>query len=281
MVNPTGDVAVIGDTYRADGVVHVPGAFADWVEPLRAGVDTALATPGVHTRRLSADDAPAPVTSDILRWRDITPFERFVRAGGVAALAATVLDADAVVFLQDQWFVKEAGATTASPWHQDGPYYNVDGPMCTIWVALDDHPRDVSLELVRGSHRWGTRYGTREFVQAGAAPSTVGASDDPAVPDIDADRGCYDVVGFDLAAGDAIVFDAGTLHGAPGNGHLDRPARRFSTRWTTPAARYGDTGPGAAAFWTQMGHGLVDGDPFTGEWFPTVTPDDADRARFR
>ena len=88
-MNPTGDVAVIGDTYRADGVVHVPGAFADWVEPLRAGVDTALATPGVHTRRLSADDAPAPVTSDILRWRDIAPFERFVRAGGVAALAAS------------------------------------------------------------------------------------------------------------------------------------------------------------------------------------------------
>ena len=65
--------------------------------------------------------------------------------------------------------MKEAGATTASPWHQDGPYYNVDGPMCTIWVALDDHPRDVSLELVRGSHRWGTRYGTREFVQAGGS----------------------------------------------------------------------------------------------------------------
>lgn len=266
----------LADRYRADGVVHVPGAFTDWVAPLRAGVATALGRPGVHARRLSDGDAPAAVTSDILRWRDVEPFGRFVRQGGVADLAAAVLGSDAVVFLQDQWFVKEAGATTPSPWHQDGPYYNVDGPMCTIWVALDDHPRDVSLELVRGSHRWGVRYGTREFVQ-GDGPGTVGATDDPAIPDVDADRGRYDIVGFELAAGDAIVFDAGTLHGAPGNRHVERPARRFSTRWTTPGARYRDAGPGAAAFWRQMGHGLAEGDPFTGPWFPTVTPD---RRRF-
>lgn len=261
----------IVDRYRTDGVVHVPGAFAEWVEPLRAGIDQALATPGAHARRLSAGDAPAAVTSDILRWRDVESFERFVRSGEVAGLAAAVLAVDAVVFLQDQWFVKEAGATTPSPWHQDGPYYNVAGPMCTIWVALDDHPRDVSLELVRGSHRWGARYGTREFVEGGDEPTLGSPSDAPEAPDIDADRDRYDIVGFDLAAGDAIVFDADTLHGAPGNGRLDQPARRFSTRWTTPDARY-RSAPGAAAFWDQMGHGLADGDRFTGAWFPTITP---------
>jgi ectoine hydroxylase-related dioxygenase (phytanoyl-CoA dioxygenase family) len=269
----TGPASDLHARYEADGVVHVPGAFAGWVEPLRKGIDQALAAPGIHARRLSAPDAPAPVRSDILRWRDVKPFGRFVRAPEVARLVSTVLGSEAVVFLQDQWFVKEPGATTASPWHQDGPYYNVDGPMCTVWVALDDHPRDVSLELVRGSHRWGTRYATREFVEAASETGTVGVSDAPPVPDIDAERDRYDVVGFDLAAGDAVVFDAGTLHGAPGNGRLDRPVRRFSTRWTTPQSRYRDRGPGAAEFWRLMDHGLTDGDPFTGEWFPTLVAD--------
>jgi ectoine hydroxylase-related dioxygenase (phytanoyl-CoA dioxygenase family) len=276
-------VSDIGARYAADGVVHVPGAFAGWVEPLRDGIDRALAAPGVHARRLSAADAPAPVRSDILRWRDVEPFARFVRDPAVVRLVATVLGTEAVVFLQDQWFVKEPGATTSSPWHQDGPYYNVAGPMCTVWVALDDHPRDVSLELVRGSHRWGTCYGTREFVEGAGGPGagvpgTVGASDAPPVPDIDAERERYDVVGFDLAAGDAVVFDAGTVHGAPGNRRLDRPARRFSTRWTTPQARYREAGPGAAEFWRLMDHGLADGDRFTGEWFPMLVADEDEGA---
>jgi hypothetical protein len=66
------------------------------------------------------------------------------------------------------------------------------------------------------------------------------------------------------------------VHGAPGNRRLDRPARRFSTRWTTPQARYRDAGPGAAEFWRLMGHGLADGDPVAGEWFPTFVADVAD-----
>ena len=38
-------------------------------------------------------------------------------------------------------------------------YYNVDGEqLIRAWVCADPAPRDVSLEVVRGSHRWNVTY---------------------------------------------------------------------------------------------------------------------------
>src|SRR5690606_13048998 len=55
------------------------------------------------------------------------------------------------------------------------------------------------------------------------------------VPDIEADRNAYDIVGWDMQAGDCVLFDARTVHGAPGN-QTSQPVRRFVTRWVTDEA---------------------------------------------
>src|SRR3546814_13655145 len=52
------------------------------------------------------------------------------------------------------------------------------------------------------------------------------------VPDIEADRKAYDIVAWDMEAGDCLLFDARTVHGAPGN-QTSHPVRRFVTRWIT------------------------------------------------
>ena len=57
------------------------------------------------------------------------------------------------------------------------------------------------------------------------------------VPDIDAARHDYDLVGFDVEPGDALIFSAWTIHGAPGNAGPNRRAA-FSTRWLGDDARW-------------------------------------------
>jgi ectoine hydroxylase-related dioxygenase (phytanoyl-CoA dioxygenase family) len=51
------------------------------------------------------------------------------------------------------------------------------------------------------------------------------------VPDIDANREEYDIVSFDMAPGDALIFSAWILHGARGNSSSTQDRVALSTRW--------------------------------------------------
>ena len=60
--------------------------------------------------------------------------------------------------------VKEASAGVATPWHQDQPYYCVDGnDTVSLWIPLDPVPRDRTLEFVGGSHKWGKYFRPERF----------------------------------------------------------------------------------------------------------------------
>src|SRR3546814_16919730 len=50
------------------------------------------------------------------------------------------------------------------------------------------------------------------------------------LPDIDARRGEYEILGWDLEPGDAIAFSFLTVHGAPGNAQSANRRRAFAAR---------------------------------------------------
>ncbi|MGH3196298.1 MAG: phytanoyl-CoA dioxygenase family protein [Streptosporangiaceae bacterium] len=59
--------------------------------------------------------------------------------------------------------MQEGRTRQRTPWHQDQPYYNVDGPGVSAWIAVDPVPEDGCLELLAGSHR-GPRLMPRTFL---------------------------------------------------------------------------------------------------------------------
>jgi len=229
--------------FEADGAVCLRGVFSDeWVELARRGIERNLAQPSPFFRNL-ARDGGGRFLSDIWARRYIPEFARFCAESPAAQLAAQALRTERVLLAQDTWFAKEAGSAERTPWHHDTV---IDGPFCSMWVALDPTPREATLEFVRGSHRWGRALMPDAFFQAPARragaehfyaefhgdASRADAHAFGRIPDIDADRDAYDIIGWDMAAGDCLLFDARTIHGAPGNrfGHL---MRRFVTRWVT------------------------------------------------
>jgi hypothetical protein len=252
---------------RHDGATVWPGLLdAAWCARLRAAIERCRATPSRHYGVLSPPGT-ARVDSDLFRWSDDPDLAAVTHDSPLVVAACALLGSDGAVLIEDQWFASDAGATTASPWHQDEPYYRLDRPFLTIWVTLDDIDERCSLRVVPGSHASGELYGMVEFSAQGSTIDV--ASSGVPVPDVDADPERYAVRSWSMHAGDAIALDSRTLH-ATGRGALPRPFRRLSTRWADPATSYRTRGAGAAAFWELLPHGLADGDPIAGDVFPLV-----------
>jgi len=111
--------------------------------------------------------------------------------------------------------VKAPGADEPTPWHHDHPYYCLDGfETCSLWIPLDDVPRDSAVEFIAGSHQWGRLFQPRMFVGEDYPPSADGFE---IMPDIDGHRDDYEILSFDLEPGDCAAFHFRTVHGAPGN----------------------------------------------------------------
>ena len=167
--------------------------------------------------------------------------------------------------IRDHILVKRPGNSTITPWHQDQPYYCVEGERTvSFWTPLDTVSRNVSLECVAGSHRWN---------KAGYRPKRFDGSPLYAdeqfeeVPDIDAQRDQLVILGWDMAPGDAIAFDFRTIHGAPANAS---PVTRrvFSSRWVGPDARFVERGASGSPPFPHLT--LKDGAPFDAPEFPVV-----------
>ena len=54
----------------------------------------------------------------------------------------------------DHVLVKEPGTRQRTPWHQDQPYYNIEGMQnVSMWIPVDPVSRAATLEFVAGSHK--------------------------------------------------------------------------------------------------------------------------------
>jgi ectoine hydroxylase-related dioxygenase (phytanoyl-CoA dioxygenase family) len=214
----TSAVEVIGDFWR-DGAVCVRNAVShDMVELARDAIEANLADLSPLAKRASVDDDAAFV-EDFCNWQRIPQLQRFIRESGVAAIAGELLDVGVVRLYHDHVLVKEPGTRQRTPWHQDLPYYNVDGRSnISMWCPVDPVSRASTLEFLAGSHL-GPWFMPRSFLDGEAKWFPDGSLAE--LPDIADDDSR--IVGWELEPGDVVFFHMLTLHTAAG---VDGPTRR-------------------------------------------------------
>jgi ectoine hydroxylase-related dioxygenase (phytanoyl-CoA dioxygenase family) len=223
------------EAFARDGVVCLRSVLdRDQVTAAAEAIDAVLARPGPLAQVASAADDPGAFTEDFCRWREIPQIERLARYSPVPAAAAALLATPQVRFYHDHVLVKESGTRQRTPWHQDQPYYNVDGRGVSAWIPVDPVPADGCLELLAGSHR-GPWLMPRTFLTRQARWFPEGSLGE--LPDVDADPAAFDIRRFALEPGDAIFFDFLTVHGAPGFPHQGR-RRVLSLRYLSADARH-------------------------------------------
>jgi ectoine hydroxylase-related dioxygenase (phytanoyl-CoA dioxygenase family) len=227
------------DAFAADGAVAVRGV-AD--TELRARVERAveanLADPSPLALVASGADDPGRFVEDFGNWPRFPAYVELARRA--APIARALMGSSSVRLYHDHLLVKEAGTAQRTPWHQDQPYYDVEGrDVISMWLPLDPVGREATLEFVAGSHR-GPWLMPRTFMDTEAKWFPEGSLAE--VPDVDADRAAHRILGWALEPGDAVFFHALELHSAPGSPHRRRvlsirflgdDVRRVQRPWRT------------------------------------------------
>ncbi len=247
----------IVEEFRENGVVVLRGVFDDWVETLREGIDANMQDPAPNARIYKGENGGGRFFVDYCNWARFPDYKSFIFNSNAAAIGAELMDSTSVQLFHEHVLVKEAAAGVPTPWHHDAPYYCVDcAQTLSIWIPLDEVPRETTLEFVSGSHKWDKFYRPQRFNS-----EPLNANDGlEEIPDINNNRETYDIVGWALNPGDAVAFDYRTIHGAPANTSKTRQRRAFSLRLLGDGAKF------------RRRDGIVTSPPFT-----QVTLNDGDR----
>ena len=170
----------------------------------------------------------------------------------------------------DNWLVREARALNRAPWHHDGPYFDLDGTWCVLWMGLEPVGPGEGVVFLRGSHRWDRHFMPESF--AGLGPKGDIVEPYERTPDFGRDLDRYDPIEFSLDPGDCLYFDRLTVHGAPNPAPPTRSLRRFTLRFAESTARYRPRGP-----WTkdmtdylEANYSLTEGGPYSCELLPIL-----------
>ena len=171
--------------------------------------------------------------------RSVTePKFKLQREGAAAAITHRLTGAPEIRLFYDFLLNKEAGAGNPTPWHQDRLYCPLAGDgadhICSTWIALAPVTlKSGAVEYIKGSHAWGKHFALASFNDDGR----YGSLDIEAIPEVEGNRGDYDIVNFDLEPGDCVAHHVMTVHGAPEN-NADIRRRGLSIRWLPGKAPY-------------------------------------------
>lgn len=258
------------DQYHRDGATVLRSLVdADWRRRLGAAIDADIQSPGPFVHGYDTAGGKGRFHGNLRTWETDDTFREFCLTSPLPEIAARFLGSEKVNLLYDQLFVKEPGTPNPTRWHNDQPYWAIRGwKVLSIWIALDPTTAETgAMEFIRGSHQWDRWFQPETF---GKTAAHGGYEENPKyepMPDIEAARGGYDIVSWDLAPGDAYVFHALTVHGAGGNHSHETRRRGYTVRYTGDDVVY-DTRPGTNLNLRSDQH--ADGDPLDGERFPVV-----------
>ena len=90
---------------------------------------------------------------DFCNWQDNVAYRRFIEETALAGAASRLMQSSQVRLFHDHMLVKEPGTAQRTAWHQDQPFYNVEGRQnISFWIPVDPVPEESTLEFVAGSH---------------------------------------------------------------------------------------------------------------------------------
>jgi len=230
------------DTYHRNGVVLLTGMFdEDWIKLLNKGLDINCKSPTEQSRIWHKNDSGHTMFYDSLAWRKIEEYKKFVFNSPAAKICGQLMKSKTVNFFFDAVFVRSAGTKFETPWHQDEPYWSIEGyDACSLWMPLVKVKKKNCLSFVPGSHSYKSVFNQKNFGELTGHPNDqvdFSKVANEEFPDINANPEKFGVVSWELQPGDCIAFNGRTMHGGSGKLDDDTNLRVFTTKWLGDDAR--------------------------------------------
>ena len=219
------------EAFRKEGVVCLRGVVdPSIVASLRQGICENLEQPGPGHCEYTGAEAEGRFCDDYCNWQRIPSFRSLIASGWSSGMVRQFLSSRQAQFYHEHIIVKDAGTAERTPWHADYTYYGIDGEQgLSLWIPLDAVGLSDSVEFVAGSHRWGSLFRPRKFIDHSDYPDSESAEP---IPDIDAEPGRFPIRTFAVEPGDLIAFHMKTIHGqSAGKKPASCGRRTFVMRW--------------------------------------------------
>ena len=251
------------NSFQKDGLVLIKGLFKNYIELIRDGIEYNMQQPGPYAAENLKSNEGGRFFDDYCNWNRISQFKEVIQKSHVGEVAAQLMVSKTVQVFHDHVLVKEPGTSKLTPWHQDSPYYFVEGSQTVSFWSPVDRVTDASLRCVAGSHKWPKPVLPTRWLNEDSFYSN--ADEYMTVPDPDSEG--MKILEWDMEPGDAVAFSYGILHGARGN-ETNQRRRAFSLRLVGDDARYVERpGPTSPPF---SGHNMKPGDRLREDWFPII-----------
>lgn len=225
--------------FHRDGVVSLREMFdADWIEVLKQGLKANRESPTHRARVWDRDDDGRTMFWDSQAWQEIAEYQQFIFNSPAAALAGKLLKATEINFFFDAVFVRSPGTQFSTPWHQDEPYWSIEGyDTCTIWMPLVAVNKKNALAFVPGSHLTDKIFDQPNFGELNPDGKqevdqvNFSSIAEDSIPNIDQNPEHFGVVSWDMQPGDCVVFNSRILHGGSGKLDENRDLQVFTSKW--------------------------------------------------
>lgn len=231
--------------YETDGVVCLRGV----VDPSRmseliAGCAMAESVASELSYRVGGDGGPS-FFYDINVSERVNTFKELRDRSRIPDIAQQLMRSDTLGFYFDNLFIKDGNGGAPTPWHEDATFQRINGTHAlNFWTAFDQIPSATALQFLAGSHLrdepifvMNTHFDENQEYEA---PITDNRTPMPRAEDL---TSRFELIWWELEAGDALVWSQRMLHAAPGN-TIDRPRRALSYVFTGDDAWY-NAAPGA------------------------------------
>ena len=250
------------DFYQKQGALIIKNVFKPWINILREGFEKVLKEPGPHARE-NVKNEEGRFFEDYCNWQRIFEFKKFAEESPAAQIVGEATRSKSIQLFHEHIFVKDPGTNKETPWHQDMPYYCVNGnDTGSFWIPLDQITKENSLQILLGSHKLPKL--VRPTKWSNNKPWYKNDENFMDMPSINTDE---NILKSEMNLGDAILFNFKVLHSSPGN--LENiPRRAFSMRFigddVTYVDRGGETSPPFKGIDLKIGAKMRE------DWFPVV-----------
>ena len=262
--------------FKEDGAIFLKGKFdIHWIKKLQQGIEKDIKNPSPRFKSHTIKKGIPAYLEDYWTWDLVPEFKDFVFNSPYAKIASELMSAKKINLVMDNWFLRERGSKSSTPFHHDISYFDMDGTMCVLWLPLQATKRNEGVVWVKGSHLWNKLF-LRVLFKDGhkveGKECVIDGKKYELPPDILGNKNKYEFLKWDCELGDCVIFDMRTLHGTLSSSIPEKTLSRYTLRVAKEDAKISYVGD-----WTSYNYrksmqdaGYKNGDPLGGKMFPLL-----------